>query len=411
MPLMHLDVKTAYLHGELEEELFMHQPPGFEVPGKEHLVCRLRKSIYGLKQSARCWNRRLHEVLVSMGFKRSSADPCLYTKSIGDSLAYLLVYVDDLVLGCMDKSVAAKIIEQLKRKLDISSLGELKYFLGMEIERIDGKYSISLRGYIEKLAARFGMSEAKPAKTPMDEGFLKLQNGEKLEDESLYRSLVGALLYVAVHARPDIAISASILGRRVSCPTQTDWTAAKRVVRYLLGTKHWKLSYDGRTGDLLGFTDADWAGDVESRKSTSGFAFLYAGAAISWISRKQSSVTLSSMEAEYVSLSEACQEAIWLRSLLEDFGQRQLGATVIHEDNQSCIAFVKAERATRRSKHIETREQFVRNLCDEGKVRLEYCSTDAMTADILTKPLGAQKQQRFASLMGMQTGPLPRISP
>lgn len=162
---------------------------------------------------------------------------------------------------------------------------------------------------------------------------------------------------------------------------------------------------------MLGFADADWAGDVESRKSTSGFAFLYAGAAISWISRKQSCVTLSSMEAEYVSLSEACQEAIWLRSLLQDFGQRQETATIINEDNQSCIAFVKAERATRRSKHIETREQFVRNLCDEGKVRLEYCPTDAMVADILTKPLGVQKQQRFASMIGMQIDPLQRDSP
>lgn len=317
-------------------------------------------------------------------------------------MVYLLVYVDDIVLGCADEGVTIGIFTELKKHLDITNLGELKYFLGMEICREEGGYSLSLRGYIEKLAARFRMSDAKHAKTPMDEGFLKLECEEKFEDPSSYRSLIGALLYISVHARPDISVSTSILGRRVSRPTQVDWTAAKRVVRYLLGTKHWKLSFTGDTGDLVGYTDADWAGDVKNRKSTSGFTFLFGGAAISWISRKQSSVTLSSMEAEYVSLSEACQELTWLRALLKDMGQEQRNATVIHEDNQSCIAFVKADRATRRSKHIETKEQYVKNLCEAGKVQIKYCPTESMTADLLTKPLGVQKLQRFTEMIGMQ---------
>lgn len=379
----------------------MRQPPGFIEAGKENQVCRLKRSIYGLKQSARCWNRRLHDILIRMGFRQSSADPCLYMKSFGDKLAYLLVYVDDIVLGCADEKITTRIFEELKKYLDITNLGELRYFLGIEIQREDDRYSLSLRGYIEKLAARFGMSNAKYAKTPMDDGFLKLECGEKLENQSIYRSLVGALLYISVHARPDISVSTSILGRRVSNPSQADWTAAKRVVRYLLGTKSWKLQFTGETGELVGCTDADWA-EVTSRKSTSGFTFLFGGAAISWISRKQTSVTLSSMEAEYVSLCEACQELIWLRALLKDMGEEQKKATVIHEDNQSCISFVKSEQTTRRSKHIETKEQYVRNLCDEGKIELKYCPTDSMTADLLTKPLGAQKIRRFAEMIGMR---------
>ncbi|KXJ70298.1 hypothetical protein RP20_CCG024202 [Aedes albopictus] len=246
------------------------------------------------------------------------------------------------------------------------------------------------------------MKDSKPAKTPMDSGYLKLTDyGKPLEDSTVYRSLIGALLYIAVHARPDISVSTSILGRRVSCPSDTDWTAAKRIVRYLLGTRDWKLEFTGTEEGLLGFCDADWAGDQESRKSTTGYCFLLAGAAISWVSRRQPSVTLSSMEAEYMALSEACQEVIWLRRLLLEMGCAQKKPTLINEDNQSCIAFVRSERSTKRSKHIETREHFVKDLCQRKELQLVYCPTEEMTADILTKPLCVVKQRKFASKIGM----------
>lgn len=400
--LKHLDVKTAYLHGELEEEVYMRQPPGFEEPGREHLVCRLRKSIYGLKQSARCWNRKLHEALTRMKFQQSQSDPCLYTKIVDGNMVYVLIYVDDIVVGCKNESESIKVYEYLKKTFDIAFLGDLTYFLGMQIDRKDGKYSLSLSGYIDHVANRFGMKDSKPAKTPMDSGYLKLTDyGKPLEDSTVYRSLIGALLYIAVHARPDISVSTSILGRRVSCPSDTDWTAAKRIVRYLLGTRDWKLEFTGTEEGLLGFCDADWAGDQESRKSTTGYCFLLAGAAISWVSRRQPSVTLSSMEAEYMALSEACQEVIWLRRLLLEMGCAQKKPTLINEDNQSCIAFVRSERSTKRSKHIETREHFVKDLCQRKELQLVYCPTEEMTADILTKPLCVVKQRKFASKIGM----------
>ncbi|XP_058456542.1 uncharacterized protein LOC131433938 [Malaya genurostris] len=216
-----------------------------------------------------------------------------------------------------------------------------------------------------------------------------------------YRSLVGALLYIAVCARPDIAASVSILGRSVCAPTNADWVAAKRVVRYLKGTKDWQLRYGDPDGKLVGYSDADWAGDLKTRKSTNGTVFMYAGGAVSWISRLQNFVTLSSMESEYVALSEASQEAVWLLNLLEDFGEPSPKPIPLWEDNQSCIKFVSSERTTKRSRHIETRQCYIKELCDAQVLNLMYCPTTEMVADLHTKALGQVKLRKFAGMLGL----------
>lgn len=238
----------------------------------------------------------------------------------------------------------------------------------------------------------------------MDSGFLKVDNKcEKFEDVTKYRSLVGGLLYLAVIARPDIAVSTAILGRCFSAPSEADWTAAKRVLRYLKGTKELFLRLGGNCDEgLIGYSDADWAGDPASRRSTSGSAFFYRGGLISWASRRQQCVTLSSMEAEYVALSEACQETVWLRKLLADFGEPQNVPAVLKEDNQGCLAFVKTERTSRRSKHISTKEKYIQELCEKGDIVLEYCQTDTMIADVMTKPLGPEKHRRFTGMLGLE---------
>lgn len=404
MVLKHFDVKTAYLYGELDQILFMKQPPGYEVKGKEHYVCRLKKSIYGLKQSARCWNQKLDGALQEMGFKPSSADHCLYLKVEAGKRVFLLIYVDDIMVGAEDEKLVDAVYDSLKQKFEITNLGDLNFFLGMEIGCENGNYSVCLSGYIDRVVEKFGLCDAKGAKTPMEAGFVKVEDTtEALPDGSKYRSLVGVLLYIAVCARPDIAVSAAILGRKVEAPTQADYVAAKRVVRYLKATRDWRLVYSKAGGGLIGYTDADWAGDVSTRKSTSGYAFCYGGGAVSWASRKQACVTLSSMESEYVALSEASQELIWLRGLLEEMGDRQEEPTRMLEDNQSCIKFVGSERSSRRSKHIETREHFVKELCDRGVLKLEYCATDEMAADVLTKPLGTIKQRKFSAMLGLSS--------
>lgn len=402
MKLKHFDVKTAYLHGKLDEVLYMVQPPGHVVRGKESMVCRLRRSIYGLKQSARCWNKCLDAALKNFGFKQSTADACLYTKYVRGKIVYLLVYVDDILVGCMDESEINVVYNQLKNHFEMTDLGDLSYFLGMEVIRDVRGYSISLEGYINRTIDKFGLRNAKEAKTPMETGYVKEEDRSNVfSDSTAYRSLVGALLYISVCARPDIAVSASILGRKVSAPTEADWVAAKRVLRYLKATKGWQLQYNNAGDDLVGFSDADWAGDIRSRKSTTGFVYLYAGGAVSWCSRKQTSVTLSSMESEYVALSEASQELVWLLKLLKDIGEPYEGPVTVMEDNQSCITFVGSERTSRRSKHVETREHYVRNLCNDQMLKLKYCPSEDMVADILTKPLSVIKQKKFAKMMGL----------
>ena len=223
--LKHFDVKTAYLYGNLEEEIYMKQPVGYEKKGAEKLVCRLRRSIYGLQQSARRWNHRLHDVLVGMQFVQSSADHCLYTKDVSGDRIYILVYVDDILVGSKKEAHIGEIYYYLKKEFEMTDLGDLNYFLGLEVHRQNGNYSISLESYIERVAERFGLRDAKIAKSPMEEAFVKMETESVLlQDSSTYRSLVGALLYIAVCARPDIAVSTSLLGRRVASPTEAEWT-------------------------------------------------------------------------------------------------------------------------------------------------------------------------------------------
>lgn len=202
----------------------------------------------------------------------------------------------------------------------------------------------------------------------------------------------------------DLAASVSILSRQISSPTETDWVELKRVVRYLLKTANYKLKLSATRDEqlnLVGYCDADWSGDPSDRKSNSGFLFQLGKATVCWASRKQTSVSLSSMEAEYMALSEACRELVWLRQLLDEVGERQMKPTTILEDNRGCIEFVETDRKSRRSKHIDTRMHYTKDLVDKGVVVLQYCPSEEMTADILTKPLGAVKQQRFVEAMGL----------
>lgn len=398
--LKQFDVKTAYLNGIIEEELYMRQPPGFITPGQEGLVCKLRKSIYGLKQSARSWNRVLHAVLLKLGFMQCESDPCLYVSNSGNTV-YLLVYVDDLLIGSAEEAEIDRIFESLREEFDITPLGFVKHFLGYEIEKKENCYTLALTSYIRQLIVKFGMEEAYPAKTPMDTGYTSLNECSKpFSDKTRYRSLIGALMYLAVNTRPDVSLSAGLLGRKVENPNESDWAAAKRVVRYLKGTLDNKLQYGPGSGwELRGYSDADWAGDKQTRKSTSGFVFFYGGGPVCWTSKVQASVALSSLEAEYNALSLACQEAVWLRRLLSDFGEPQNEPTTLHEDNQGCISFATAERSSGRVKHIDTKRNFIRELKEQKAVRLIYCPSNQMVADALTKPLSSTHFDKFSKQM------------
>ena len=255
--------------------------------------------------------------------------------------------------------------------------------------------------YIEKIAERFGQNEAKPSHIPMDPGYPNQQQKEEkqMPRSEAYQSLVGALLYIAVSTRPDIAIPASILGRKVSHPTEADWTEAKRTLRYLRSTANQSLKL-GDSGSLEVYADADWAGDRVDRKSNTGFIFMFGGP-ISWCARKQQCVALSSTEAEYIALSEACRELLWIRKLMEDVGEKNEDPIIVREDNQSCISMLRSEGGTRRSKHIDTRYNFVQELVKTGVIDVQYCPTQSMIADCLTKPLARVKLELHRRQIGI----------
>ena len=322
LELHHVDVHTAFLNGTLEEEVFMKQPTGYVKKGKEHLVCKLRKSIYGLKQSSRCWNTALDAHLQEMGFTQLKSDPCIYVSG-GDDPFYIGVYVDDMFLVGKDAARMKSVRQQLSSKFDIKDFGKLSYFLGMSIvQNLEERNTwMGQPTYTEKLLTKMGMGDCKPVKTPVDPGnrLVKASEDEEALDQQSYQSLVGSLMYLTTCTRPDIAYAVGMLSRYSSKPNQSHWVAAKRVFRYLKGTINFGLMYSDDSC-VLGYSDADWAGDVDDRKSTSGYMFRIAGGPVSWRSRKQDTVALSTAEAEYVALSSAAQECVWMRRLVAELG-------------------------------------------------------------------------------------------
>lgn len=403
MFVKHMDVKTAYLHGKLDETIYMRQPEGYSMGGP-NTVCLLKRSIYGLKQSARVWNQSIDAVLRQMGFNPSSADPCLYVRRKGNSYTYVLLYVDDMLVVCRTEEEFKAIHQALRQHFNVTALGDVKHFLGIEIERDGNGFQLNQERYILKLAERFGLENAKPSKIPLDPGYLQQKEEEhelRLPNNTQYLSLIDGLLYVAVNTRPDIAVSVSILAQKSSCPTQLDWHEAKRVLRYLKSTSNHKLILGSTADGLEMYADADWAGNHRDRKSNSGFLIRLGGGVVSWASRKQTCVALSSTEAELVALTEACQELSWLKKLIIDLGVNVSSPVTTFEDNQSCIRLVENGKIEKRSKHIATKYFFVRDLQEQQQIILKYCPTEFMLADILTKPLQHLRLKTLRDKLGV----------
>ena len=264
-----------------------------------------------------------------------------------------------------------------------------------------------LSAYAKAVIEKFGMEHSKPARTPMAQGMklLKATEHSEMVDATLYQSAVGSLLYLSGWTRPDIAFSVSSVSRFCSRPTKEHWTAVKRIFRYLNGTLNYGLVYEkneDKNDGLIGYSDADWAGDANDRRSTSGYLFMMAGAAVSWKSRKQTCVALSTAEAEYVAIAAAAQEATWMRQLLEELYHKQAKPTVLHEDNQSAIAVAQNPQSHSKMKHIDIRYHFVREKVLDNTVELRYCPTNDMLADVLTKGLTFDKFARLRELTGVK---------
>jgi len=404
MKVRHFDIKTAFLNGDITEDLYMSQPEGYVAKGTENLVCKLTKSLYGLKQSARAWNTKINEVMLSNGFQRSKADQCLYTKFEHNKWMYVLLYVDDLIAVHEDDEAIRQFGSLIGDYFEVKDLGEISYYLGIQIERdTSGNFLLNQSTKIAAILDKFNMNDTKGVSTPMESAYMKAEGEyDLLPDNELYRQAVGALLYVATTTRPDITAAIGILCRRVSNPRQRDWNAVKRLMRYLKQTISLKLKLSADNNlELVGYVDADWGGDVSDRKSTSGYLYMIGQSPISWSSKKQVSVAISSTEAEYMSASYASQEAVWLHQLLDDLGVAVPRPTLIYEDNQGCIKLTATQKINARTKHIDIRHHHLRDLVNQDVINFVYCQTSNMIADALTKPLPRPKFEELRSAMGL----------
>jgi hypothetical protein len=396
LELHQMDIKSAFLQGELEEEVYVQQPPGYE-QGERGQVCRLNKALYGLKQAPRAWNQVLTRELLRQGFTPSQADPSLFSRTEpGGQLSHIAVYVDDLLIASKEGAAVHSIKQAIMTAFKAKDMGDARFFLGMTIHRDRGNRTLKLgqEQMIREVLERQGMAEARPRLMPLSTS-VTLAKGEgdplSLELGVQYRQLVGSLLYLACCTRPDISFAVGALARHMSAPTSVHWQAAKGVVRYLAGTAGMGIVFGGGPAGIQGYCDADYAADVDTRRSTTGYFFALHGGAISWSSRRHSTVAVSTCEAEYMAAAEAVKEALWLRPLLTDLGIQGANCIPIRADNQSAIKLLRNPLTSKRSKHIDVAHHFARERVAMGHVGFSYVETGSMLADSLTKAVPAPK--------------------
>jgi histone deacetylase 1/2 len=402
LELRQLDVKTAFLNGELEEDIYLQQPPGYQ-QGGPHAGCHLHKALYGLRQAPRAWHTKLKAELELMGCVASLADPGLYLLHKKEHTIYVLVYVDDILVAGRDTQSINEFVTSLQGTFDTRDLGYPSVFLGMELvkEHGTGNLKITQARLTQQLVNKHGLTSAKARSTPMDPSCKLVKVGTPLDGTAPYSELVGSLLYLSICTRPDIAQAVGAMARHMSKPTQEHWAAARAVLRYLAGSRNRGITYTANTTELHGYCDADYAGDIDTRRSTTGYLFKLGGAVISWSSRLQATVAASTTEAEYMSIASATKEALWLRTLMTELG-KPVVTVKIYTDNQAALSLVKHPISSARSKHIDVAYHFARERVARKEVCFEYISTQHMTADCMTKPLPVNKFQVCCTNLGMR---------
>ena len=412
MELRSVDISAAFTNGDLDETIYMMQPEGFH-QGGPNMVCRLKKSLYGLKQSARQWNIKLHAALTEMGFNKIESDTSVYIYSNGEVKIFVPIYIDDITLASKSTPAIDKTVKQLENHFKCRDIGPTVYLLGVGIGRDRAKRLITLhqRQFILDILERYKMSDCHPVLTPMSPGtsLSKQMGPENAEEVDLmrnvpYLSAVGSLQYLATMTRPDIAYTVSYLARFNCNPGPKHWAAVKHLFRYLKGTLEYKLQYSGQSGSAVFTTYSDAAhGDcLDSGRSTGGYVTIMAGGAIGWGSKLQSIVALSTTEAEFVSAVEAGKEITWMRNILGEFGYSVTQPSTLHIDNQSAISVSKNPEHHGRMKHLDLRYYWLRDAVNTKRIAPSYIPTAEQIADILTKPLPSPKVQFCRDAMGIQ---------
>lgn len=391
-----MDVDAAFLNGIINEDIYITQPEGFINSKHPDHVCKLKKSLYGLKQAPRVWNSTLDNHLKRNGFNKINSDPCIYVRFDQRGRCIIFIYVDDLLIIC-----ALPLLKEIKsmftNRFNMKDLGEATTILNMAItrDRQAGTLRLAQPGYIHDMLTFFSMNNCRTTATPLETS-ISLPKLTATPADAMrlpYRQAVGKLTYAATATRPDIAFATGFISRHMSAYSTEHWAAVKRILRYLNGCENFGLLFRKSEGglNLQGYADADWGGDKEDRKSTTGYIFLLCNAPVTWASKKQSTIAVSSTEAEYLAASQATKEALWLRKLLSECGFPQTNPTVIFEDNQGCIALSENPVHHPRTKHFDIQHHFVREKVQSKEIVLKYCPTNKMLADFLTKSLSKDK--------------------
>jgi hypothetical protein len=396
-PLLQLDISNAFLHGFLKEDVYMVQPAGFVNSASPHHVCKLHKSLYGLKQAPRAWFEHFTSHLLTIGFTASTADPSLFVFRNGSTLLYLLLYVDDIILTGTHPTAVTSLITELAYTFELKDLGPLRYFLGLQIDYGRDYLFVNQRKYITDLLSKFNMTTYKAASTPFPISHkLQASSEDLLSDPTQYRSLVGALQY-ATFTRPNITYAINQVCQYMHKPTATHLAAAKRILRYLQGTLHLGIRFQAGSSILTAFTDSDWASDPYDRRSTTGITVFLGNNLITWMSKKQHTVSRSSIEAEYRALAIGATELAWLRQVLCDLVIFLPAAPAIWCDNTNAIALASNPVFHSRTKHIEVDYHFVRERVVRGDLHLHFISTEDQLADLFTKPLSTPRFLKLTS--------------
>jgi hypothetical protein len=415
LEMVQLDIKTAFLNGELEEEIFMKQPEGYELPGKEQEVCRLSKCLYGLKQASRCWNTKFDGFIIKFGFTRSQCDPCVYFR-IGPDEEYtiLIIYVDDGLICSNTPDIIKAILDYLRIHFQVRSLPASR-FVGLDISRDRSSriLCINQQDFIIKLLRRYNLTDCKFTSLPANPNnrpspaMAPKSEEERLQMEKTpLREAIGSLMYLMAMTRPDIALAVNQVAAFVSNPGPGHWEAVKQIFSYLAGTANYGICYGGQRSEnesspLHGFTDANFAGDLIARKSTTGLLFTFHGGPISWGSRRQRATALSTTDAEFYAASEGAREAVWLKALLTELNVK-VGQIPIHCDSRCAISIIEDPENHQRVKHIDVKYFFVREQQQIGTILMSSISTHDQLSDMFTKPLGRTDFEKFRERMGIR---------
>ena len=398
-----IDVVGAYLNGKLSEEIYMQQPELYE-DGTTR-VCRLYRTLYGLKQSGCIWNLQLNSSFLRLGFTRFLSDQCVYVRRNEFGIAIIAVHVDDMTILTSSESLMSQVETELESEFSIKRLGEIRQLLGMEVTRTSNSIQLTQTQYITKILEKYQMDQCNPVSTPID-NHTKLsklpENQSYPHIKSIYQNMIGSLLYATITTRPDISFAVQTLSQFNNNPGPAHLTAVKRVFRYLQGTPKIGITYHSDPVTTLEiFSDADWGNDPDDRHSISGYVSTFAGGAITWNSKKQPTVALSSMEAEYMAFASATREALWLRTIFSELNLDTPLPTHINVDNLGTISFAENSGYHARSKHIDIRHHFIRENIASNKVSVSYIPTDENTADIFTKGLDKSKHEHLRDRLGM----------